>query len=112
MNFARLKNAPGATNVYNHVIETLIQNLNDKDIKIYTGASSGVVGGGSEAVESTGLTESSVGDARYLPAMAASKIGPWSYRKDELIRALNGAAQDSNDSKVKEWVETALKAIR
>ena len=58
------------------------------------------------------MTESSVGDARYLPAMAASKIGPWSYRKDDLIKALNGAAQDSNDSTVKEWVEKALKAIQ
>ena len=46
MNYARLKNVPGVDTVYNHVMDTLIQNLNDKDIKIYTGASSGVVGGG------------------------------------------------------------------
>lgn len=91
------------------VVDVLVKNLTDKDIKIYTGAGAGVTGGGSEGAGTASVTESSRGDARWLPAMALGAIGP-KARKPEVISALNEAAA-SPDPNVKKHVAEALSKI-
>ncbi len=93
------------------VIKVLVENLNDKDIKIYTGAAAGVAGGGPERQGSSGVTESSKGDARWLPAMAVAAIGK-TADKPEVEAALTFAKDDSKDLEVADWVDKARKSIK
>ena len=93
------------------VIKVLVENLNDKDIKIYLGAAAGVAGGGPEKTGSSGVKESSEGDARWLPAMAVESIGK-TADKPEVEAALTFAKDDSKDLKVADWVDKARRSIK
>ncbi len=88
--------------VSDKVIDVLVENLNDVDIKVYNSGASG---------SKDGPTETATGDARWLAAMALQKIGPRAKRQD-VIEALQ-RLKSSSDIKSRRACHAAvqLKAI-
>ena len=82
------------------VLDILLENLNDRDIKIYHDG----------LPKQDGIQEVTEGDARWLPAMALERIGPKAKRED-IMNSLKEAAQ-SKDEKVSKWAERALQKIQ
>ena len=111
LNYGKLKNVKDADKIYDLVIDTLVQNLNDPDTRLYYGPSNKAKGGGYDPATPEDPKALSGGDGRWLPAMALSRIGPRATNRPDVIKALKSAAEDSKDPKVKEWVEKALRAI-
>jgi HEAT repeat protein len=94
--------------------EVLLENLNDRELKIYEGSGAAVSGTTPEAKGGAGtVTEKLTGDARYLPARALERIGPKAGQGDvgkKIIASLKEAAK-AEDEKVREAAREALKKI-
>jgi HEAT repeat protein len=91
-------------------LDVLLENLNDKEIRIYEGSGASVSGTGPEAKSGTGtVTENLAGDARFLPAKALGTIGAKANRPD-IVDSLKEAAK-AEDKKVSEAARDALKKI-
>src|SRR5262249_9418189 len=74
-------------------LDVLLENLNDKDIRIYKGSGASVSGTGPEARSGKDtVTENLAGDARALPANALGKIGAKANRP-AIIESLKEAAK-------------------
>jgi HEAT repeat protein len=105
MAFAFESKAPDRT------VDVLLQELKNKDLLVFNGIDTTVVGAGSEAGRGTSqVKDNTGGDGRYMAAEALGWLGEKSSKRKDVVEALRAAARDP-DAKLKEEAKKALKYL-
>jgi HEAT repeat protein len=92
-------------------VVVLLEMLNDKDVREYSGSGASVTGGGGERVGGTSLEQNLGRDARYYAIPCLALIGAPKAKRPDVIKALEQAAK-SKDANTSDAAKEALKEIR